>query len=77
MGYFETVFGVAADIVSSAERSATEDPKKVFEDLVIALSLDTGLPRREARHRLAAMLPNDYHAPRHAYDHRGLLGSEA
>lgn len=65
LGYSDSdsVFGVAADIVCSAENSSTADPKKAFEDLVIALSLNTDLPRKEARIRLAAMLPNDYNEP--------------
>ncbi|OAN71022.1 hypothetical protein A8B78_20415 [Jannaschia sp. EhC01] len=64
MGYSESVFDVAADIVYSAEISSTDDPKKVFEDLVIALSIDTGLTRKDARGRLAELIPNDYDLPR-------------
>ena len=64
MGYSESAFGVAADIVWSAENSSTANPQEVFEDLVIALSLDTGLPRKEARIRLEAMMPIDYNALR-------------
>lgn len=63
MAYWESVFGVAAEIVFSAAYSSTADHKKVFEDLVIALSLETGLPVKEARTRLAAMMPNDYNMP--------------
>jgi hypothetical protein len=62
--YSESVFGVAADIVCSAENSSTADPKQAFEDLVIALSLDTGLSRKEVRIRLAAMMDNDYNEQR-------------
>lgn len=71
MGYSELVFGVAADIVCSAENNSTADPKKAFEDLVIALCLDTGLPRKEVRILLAAMMDNDYNEPRWTPAHDG------
>lgn len=74
MGYSETVFGVAADIVCSAESSSTANPQEVFEDLVIALSLDTGLPRKEARKRLAAKVAYDCNMP-YWTPIRGELGS--
>jgi len=64
LGYSDSVFGVAADIVRSAENSSTANPQKVFEDLVIALSIDTGMPRKEVRTRLAAKVPAYYNAPR-------------
>lgn len=60
MGYSESVFSVAADIVCSAENSSTADPTKVFEDLIIALSFDSGLPREEVRIRLAVLSPHPH-----------------
>jgi len=73
LGYSETVFGVSADIVCSAENSSTAHPQKAFEDLVNALSLDTGLPRKEVRIRLAAMMGSGYNEPHwsHARDDLG------
>ena len=60
MGYSESIFDVAADIVCSAENSSSANPQKVYEDLVIALSLDTGMSRKEVRSHLAAKLPTNY-----------------
>lgn len=59
MKRIDRVFELVAELLNGADPDAAQSPLKTYDDFVIALSLDTGLTRREVRNRLSRQLGGD------------------
>lgn len=57
MGYSRSVFRVAAEIVETIITDECSSALRTFDDIVIALSLDSGLPLQEVRGLLIEQMP--------------------
>lgn len=52
MGYSEAMFDTVASLLVSPEQPKRMDNLREFDDFVIALSMDSGLPIDDVRRRL-------------------------
>lgn len=59
MGYSNAIFEVAAEILVDARDQAGSGNLRDFQDFVIALSIDSGLPRDEVQAVLVAIMLRD------------------
>ncbi len=59
MAYSETVFGIVAELVVEAELNNRFGSLRTFDDIVIALSLDSGLPLQEVQSKLVEKMLMD------------------
>lgn len=57
MGYSEEMFSLVADLAYVTEKKSNSHPLRDFDDIVFAVSLDSGLPVAEVRARLISKMP--------------------
>lgn len=57
MGYSEEMFDVVADLARNIDGKSKSDPLRNLEDLIFAVSLDSGLSIDDVRRRLLDKMP--------------------
>ena len=59
LGYSDKVFEVVADLMIDVEERSETVGLREFQDFIIALSIDSGLPKDEVQSRLMDKMPQD------------------
>lgn len=70
MGISDSVLGVVADILLDPRDDVSSNSLKEFDDFVVALSADSGLPEREVQSLLVERMLQD---PRHTIMHDNVI----